>query len=89
MTQFATTRWPGIANTPRTPLKARAAKAILKPTINRVPVRLTFANGTTWGAGDTASPEMRLVRPKAFFARLGADTKIGRASCRERVYGLV
>jgi cyclopropane-fatty-acyl-phospholipid synthase len=77
MTQLATPRWPGIARTPHTPLKARAAKAILRPTVNRVPVRLTFANGTTWGAGDISSPEMRLVRPKAFFARLGADTKIG------------
>ncbi|MET0447445.1 MAG: cyclopropane-fatty-acyl-phospholipid synthase family protein [Aeromicrobium sp.] len=77
MTQLATTPWPGIAHTPRTPLKARAAKAILKPTVDRVPVRLTFADGTTWGAGDADSPEMRIVRPKAFFARLGSDTKIG------------
>jgi len=77
MTQLATPRWPGIAHTPRTPLKARAAKAILKPTVNSVPVRLTFADGSSWGAGAPGSPEMRLVRPKAFFARLGADTKIG------------
>lgn len=77
MTQLATARWPGIAHTPRTPLKARAAKAILKPTVNRVPVRLTFADGRSWGAGAPDSPEMRVVRPKAFFARLGADTKIG------------
>ena len=77
MTQIATTRWPGIAHTPRTPLKARVAKAILKPTANSVPVRLTFADGTVWGAGDADSPEMRVVRPKAFFARLGAETKIG------------
>ncbi|MET1037595.1 MAG: cyclopropane-fatty-acyl-phospholipid synthase family protein [Aeromicrobium sp.] len=77
MTQLATPRWPGIAHTPHTPLKARAAKAILKPTVNNVPVRLTFADGTTWGAGGPDSPEMRIVRPKAFFARLGAETKIG------------
>ncbi len=77
MTEIATARWPGIAHTPRTPAKARVAKAILKPTINRVPVRLTMADGTRWGAGDDSSPEMRVVRPKAFFARLGADTKIG------------
>ncbi|AXT84631.1 SAM-dependent methyltransferase [Aeromicrobium sp. A1-2] len=77
MTQLATARWPGIAHTPRTPLKARAAKAILRPTANRVPVRLTFADGTVWGAGDADSPEMRVIRPKAFFARLGAETKIG------------
>ena len=77
MTEIATARWPGIAHTPRTPAKARIARAILKPTINRVPVRLTMADGTHWGAGDATSPEMRIVRPRAFFARLGADTKIG------------
>ncbi len=77
MTQVATARWPGIAHTPRTPAKARIAKAVLRPTINRVPVRLMMADGTRWGAGDDSSPEMRVVRPRAFFARLGADTKIG------------
>lgn len=77
MTQLATTHWPGLSRAPRTPLKARMAEAILRPTINRVPVRLTFADGRVWGAGTSGSPEMRIVRPKAFFARLGADTKIG------------
>ena len=77
MTEIATARWPGVTHTPRTPTKARIAKLILKPTINRVPVRLTFANGSTWGAGGLSAPEMRIVRPKAFFARLGADTMIG------------
>ncbi|WP_456697550.1 class I SAM-dependent methyltransferase [Aeromicrobium sp. P5_D10] len=77
MTQIATARWPGIAHTPRTPMKARAAKAILKPAVNSIPVRVSFADGTQWGAGDADSPEMRIVRPKAFFARLGAESKIG------------
>jgi cyclopropane-fatty-acyl-phospholipid synthase len=77
MTQLTVTRWPGIAHAPRTPLKARIAKAILKPAVNQVPVRLTFADGREWGAGSADSPEMRIVRPTAFFARLGADTKIG------------
>lgn len=77
MTQLATPRWPGIAHSPRTPLKARAAKAILRPTVNRVPVRLTFADGSTWGAGGKDAPQMRVVRPTALFARLGAQSKIG------------
>lgn len=77
MTQIATARWPGIAHTPRTPMKARAAKAILKPAVNSIPVRVSFADGTQWGAGDASSPELRVVRPKAFFARLGAESKIG------------
>ncbi|MCW2829681.1 MAG: SAM-dependent methyltransferase, partial [Aeromicrobium sp.] len=77
MTQLATARWPGIAHTPRTPMRARVARAILKPTVDRVPVRLTFADGSAWGAGGPGCPEMRIVRAKAFFARLGADSKIG------------
>ncbi len=77
MTQLATAGWPGLSTTPRTPLKARIAKAILRPTANSVPVRLTFADGSAWGAGGPDSPEMRVVRPKAFFARMGAESKIG------------
>lgn len=77
MTQIATDRWPGIVRTPQTPLKARAATWLLKPAVNRIPVRLTFPDGTHWGAGGPDAPEMTVVRPKAFFARLGADTKIG------------
>jgi len=70
-------RWPGVARTPRPPLRARIARRILRPAANRVPVRLTFPDGTVWGAGGPDSPEMRIVRPKAFFGRLGAETKIG------------
>ena len=69
MTQLATARWPGIAHTPRTPLKARAAKAILRPTVNRVPVRLTFADGTHLGrrrrgrSTDAGRPTQGVLRP--------------------------
>ncbi len=78
MSDIATTRnWPAIAHTPHTPVKARVAKAILKPTVERLPVRLTFPNGDAWGSGSTSDPEMRIVRPAAFFSRLGKDTKIG------------
>lgn len=69
--------WPGIARSPQTPFKARMAKAILRPAVERIDVRLTFPDGTVWGAGGPDSPEMRIVRPTAFFSRLGADTKIG------------
>jgi len=70
-------RWPGVARSPKPPFRARMARRILRPAVNRVPIRLTFPDGTVWGSGGTDSPEMRLVRPKAFFGRLGADTKIG------------
>ena len=70
-------RWPGIARQPRTPFKARIAKMILKPAAQRVPVRLSFPDGTVWGAGGPHAPEMAVKRPAAFFGRIGQDTKIG------------
>ena len=77
MTDTLSARWPGIAHTPRTPFKARAARAILRSTAGRFPVRITFPDGTVWGAGGPTDPELEIVRPAAFFHRLGADTKIG------------
>jgi len=77
MTDIAPTSWPGIDRAPRTPLKARLAKAILRPTVDRMPVRLTFPEGSVWGAGNGEAPELAVVRPAAFFSRLGHDTKIG------------
>lgn len=77
MSDIATTSWPAIAHTPKTPVKARIAKAIVRPAVDRLPVRLSFPNGTMWGSGSSADPEMHLVRPTAFFSRLGSDTKIG------------
>ena len=77
MSEALQARWPGVAHTPRTPLKARAAKVIIRPVAQRVPVRLTFPDGTVWGAGGSHAPEMAIKRPHAFFARLGQDTKIG------------
>ena len=77
MSEIATTTWPAIAHTPKTPVKARIAKAIVRPAVDRLPVRLTFPDGASWGSGTAGAPEMYLVRPTAFFSRLGHGTKIG------------
>lgn len=77
MSEIATTNWPAIAHTPKTPVKARIAKAIMRPAVDRLPVHLSFPDGTAWGAGNAGDPAMHLVRPAAFFSRLGTDTKIG------------
>jgi cyclopropane-fatty-acyl-phospholipid synthase len=77
MTRLATPRWAGNAHSPRTPMKARVAKAVLRPTIDRLPVRVSFGDDTTWGAGEAQAPRMQIVRPTSFFARLGSETKIG------------
>jgi cyclopropane-fatty-acyl-phospholipid synthase len=42
-----------------------------------MPIRVVLPDGRVLGSGDAGSPEMRLVRPGAAFARLGADVKIG------------
>ena len=77
MSDAVQARWPGVSRTPRTPMKARIARMIVRPAVQRIPVRLTFPDGTVWGAGDRHAPEMAIKRPQAFFARLGQDTKIG------------
>ena len=43
----------------------------------RIPVRVTYPDGRVLGSGSPASPEFEVVRPAAFFARLGRDAKIG------------
>ena len=42
-----------------------------------LPVRVIFPDGRVLGSGGTDAPTMRMVRPAAVFARLGADAKIG------------
>lgn len=66
--------WPGLFTTPRSPLRARIAESLFRNAVRTLPVTVQLPNGRTWGAG---GPVMRLVRPAAFFHRLGADAKIG------------
>ncbi|GAB2822413.1 SAM-dependent methyltransferase [Lentzea nigeriaca] len=66
--------WPGLFTTPRSPLRARIAESLFRKAVRTLPVTVRLPDGRTWGAG---GPVMRLVRPAAFFHRLGADAKIG------------
>ena len=78
MTVSTSIRWPTAATTPRrTPLRATIARVIFENAVRRVPVRVTYPDGRVLGAGSPASPELHVVRPAAFFARLGRDAKIG------------
>jgi cyclopropane-fatty-acyl-phospholipid synthase len=77
MTVSTAVRWPSIARTPRAPLAATIARLLFEHAIKQVPVRVTYPDGTSIGAGSPDSPEFEIVRPGAFFARLGRDTKIG------------
>jgi cyclopropane-fatty-acyl-phospholipid synthase len=59
------------------PVHAAIARAIFIRAVASVPVRVVFPDGRVLGNGGKDAPVMRLVRPGAFFARLGADVKIG------------
>jgi cyclopropane-fatty-acyl-phospholipid synthase len=69
--------WPGLATPPSAPVKARIAESLFRNAVRRLPVRVVFPGGERIGSGGTDSPVMRIERPAAFFARLGADSKIG------------
>src|SRR5690348_18040414 len=68
---------PGLATPPRAPFRARVAESIFRRGVAPLPIRVILPGGRTWGSGGTGAPTMHLVRPQAFFARLGADAKIG------------
>jgi cyclopropane-fatty-acyl-phospholipid synthase len=70
-------RWPTIASSPRAPLSATIARQLFEHAVRRVPVRVCYPDGRVRGAGWAAAPRFDLVRPDAFFARLGKDSKIG------------
>jgi len=77
MTVSTSIRWPAAATQPRAPLRATIARMVFEHAVQRVPVRVTYPDGRMLGAGPPASPELEVVRPAAFFARLGRDAKIG------------
>jgi cyclopropane-fatty-acyl-phospholipid synthase len=78
MTVSTTMRWPSIARTPRAPLHASVARAILERAVRMVPVQVSTPDGILNPESPRpGAPEFRIVRPSAFFARLGRDTKVG------------
>ncbi len=79
MTAITSPRWESLTRAPKAPLAATVARGIFGRAVGLVPVRVTTPNGPSFGgaAADPLAPEFEIVRPDAFFARLGADTKIG------------
>jgi cyclopropane-fatty-acyl-phospholipid synthase len=70
-------RWPAVVTTPRAPLSATVARLLFDHAVGRVPVRVRYPDGRVLGAGPRTAPEFEIVRPAAFFARLGRDSKVG------------
>jgi cyclopropane-fatty-acyl-phospholipid synthase len=69
--------WPDVAAVPRSPVRGAIAKRIFRRAAGRMPLRVVLPDGRTFGGGTAAGPAMHLVRPQAFFARLGATGTIG------------
>lgn len=67
-------RWPDVARVPRSPLRAAAARALLRRLVHRLPLRVETPSGSF---GPIGPPVLRLHRPEAFANRVGAGGLIG------------
>ncbi|GAA2476140.1 SAM-dependent methyltransferase [Winogradskya humida] len=72
--EVAAQRWPDVAVTPRAPLRARIAARMFRRISGRLALRVAYPDGRVTGA---TGPTLRLVRPQAFYARLGTNGLIG------------
>jgi cyclopropane-fatty-acyl-phospholipid synthase len=77
MTISASVSWPGLATRSMVPIRATVARLIFERALAPLPVRVTYPDGRVLGSGSPASPELQVVRPAAFYARLGRDAKVG------------
>jgi cyclopropane-fatty-acyl-phospholipid synthase len=68
---------PRLLDAPEAPFRAAIAQRLLNRAVARLPVRVEFPDGTWIGGGSAFDPRMVIHRPRQFFARLGADAKIG------------
>ena len=77
MTVSASVGWPALATRSLAPIRATVARLVFERAVAPLPVRVSYPDGRVLGIGSPASPELEVVRPAAFFARLGRDAKIG------------
>ncbi len=67
-------RWPDIANVPAASIKATIARVLFRRVARKLPLRVEFPGGEVLGRG---GPVMRILRPAAFYRRIGAGGLIG------------
>jgi cyclopropane-fatty-acyl-phospholipid synthase len=72
-----TAPWHGLAAAPRAPVSATVARLIFERAVSGLAVRVSYPDGRVIGGGTAQSPVFDVVRPGAFFARVGHDRKIG------------
>ena len=68
-------RWPGLAPPKRAPVRAMLARVFLRRVATRTGIRVEMNDGSRFGPID--GPIMTVHNPKAFFARLGMQGKVG------------
>jgi cyclopropane-fatty-acyl-phospholipid synthase len=70
-------RWPDVAVVPHSPLRAAIAHRLFQRTVQRIPLRVVEPSGRTYGGGRATDPVFRLIRPAAFYERVGASGSVG------------
>ena len=70
-------RWPEIATVPHSPVRAAIAKRLFRHAAAKLPMRVVEPGDQSYGGGTHDDPVFRLVRPDAFFHRLGETGTIG------------
>ena len=68
-------RWPALRRPRPAPIRAAAARALLRAVAARTGIRFELPDRTGFGPAD--GPVLRVVDAEAFFTRLGRDGKIG------------
>src|SRR5690242_20001232 len=67
------TRWTDVERVPRAPLRATAARALLRFVAGRIPIRVVTGDEPQ----PPGPPVLRLRRPEAFYRRIGTTGLIG------------
>ncbi|GAA4868350.1 SAM-dependent methyltransferase [Actinomycetospora straminea] len=67
--------WPGLQDPGENPLRMTVARGLVRAAVKRLPMHLVWPDGSR--EGDTSGPGLRLIRPDAFFTRLGRLGLIG------------
>lgn len=70
-------RWPDIAVVPHSPVRAAIAKRLFRHAAKQLPMRVVEPGENWYGAGTGNDPVFRLVRPEAFYHRVGVTGTIG------------
>lgn len=73
-------RWPQLARVPSGPraaVSAAVVHALLRRTAGRLPVRLVYPGGESYGALDAAAPELVIRDPDRMARRIGGSGLIG------------